>query len=507
MVNSLCLAQINKLFSSLSFSDKSEPPETKSEVFLVLNNDKDKKCWNLENGLKFKAEDIVDKGLFPEPFDLIKGKVEASFVKQVIPSRKSKIVGTVSKSPSKNDYIGKINDNTFFNAQNFLHKNFRIGDLVECCVVETKYESFLWRAISVEIIQKHSFFYTSPSNHKSSKNTDLATKKTLESLQPALVEKNLSFLEPENLENFVKTGSIFTKYPELLEDLCEKNYVIRFSALLYISEITEKNKINAKKVHNVKLKPLEGSEDTFKLKCANLISQCGTIRNKENIKISKYGCSKKTHVYFGSVEEIDKSTETIHVKLENKNLDTLKPTDKFLMKFCFNRITFKRAHFGMNLSYYDRKDLLFPKQENRKEKCVNREAEKKFKFYNTNLNERQRVAVENIQSSCSKNAYILIGPPGTGKTVTLTELIVQLLRKDPRSRLLVCAPSNNAVDNLCLKLLESKQADGLFTRFNSATRPKDQLPKELLVCSWGKVEEDGRNEETNYNDIFKYFMF
>ena len=249
MINSLCLAQINELFSSLSFSDKNEASETKSEVFLVLNKDKDEKCWNLENGFKFKAEDIVDKGLLPEPFDLIKGKVETNFVKQVVPSRKSKIVGTVSKSPSKNDDIWKINDNTFFNAQTFLHKKFRKGDLVECCVVETKYKSFLWRATSIEIIQKHNFFRTSASKHKSNKKTDLATKYPL----------------PEYLENYVKNGSIVTKYPELSENLCEENYVNRFSALLYISEITEKSKIKAKKVQNVKVKPLENSENIFEI--------------------------------------------------------------------------------------------------------------------------------------------------------------------------------------------------------------------------------------------------
>lgn len=40
------------------------------------------------------------------------------------------------------------------------------------------------------------------------------------------------------------------------------------------------------------------------------------------------------------------------------------------------------------------------------------------------------------------------GPPGTGKTVTIVESIAQILKHDPHAKLLVCAPSNSAVDLL-----------------------------------------------------------
>jgi hypothetical protein len=48
--------------------------------------------------------------------------------------------------------------------------------------------------------------------------------------------------------------------------------------------------------------------------------------------------------------------------------------------------------------------------------------------------------------------YVVFGPPGTGKTVVVVELVLQLLASHPDPRLLVCAPSNSAADVLLARL-------------------------------------------------------
>ncbi|MFK7784281.1 MAG: AAA domain-containing protein [Crocinitomicaceae bacterium] len=68
---------------------------------------------------------------------------------------------------------------------------------------------------------------------------------------------------------------------------------------------------------------------------------------------------------------------------------------------------------------------------------------------NENLNESQRAAVNGILES--EGLTILHGPPGTGKTTTLIEGIVQLIKQG--KRVLVTAPSNAAVDNVAKGLL------------------------------------------------------
>ncbi|GAA5907584.1 hypothetical protein JCM8208_000009 [Rhodotorula glutinis] len=69
-------------------------------------------------------------------------------------------------------------------------------------------------------------------------------------------------------------------------------------------------------------------------------------------------------------------------------------------------------------------------------------------FIDDNLNESQREAVEFALSS--EEVALLWGPPGTGKTHTLVEIIRQLVQSG--KRVLVCGASNLAVDNILARL-------------------------------------------------------
>ncbi|KAH8321921.1 hypothetical protein KR067_009822, partial [Drosophila pandora] len=70
-------------------------------------------------------------------------------------------------------------------------------------------------------------------------------------------------------------------------------------------------------------------------------------------------------------------------------------------------------------------------------------------------NEEQMQAVQRIVAGPSlQGPYIVFGPPGTGKTTTIVEAILQLRLQQPRSRILVTAGSNSACDTIALKLCE-----------------------------------------------------
>lgn len=78
--------------------------------------------------------------------------------------------------------------------------------------------------------------------------------------------------------------------------------------------------------------------------------------------------------------------------------------------------------------------------------------DEKIEFENKNLNASQQKAV--IATIQNEYLSIVHGPPGTGKTTTLIESIVQLVKRG--KRILVTAPSNAAVDHIAKGLLKGE---------------------------------------------------
>ena len=111
---------------------------------------------------------------------------------------------------------------------------------------------------------------------------------------------------------------------------------------------------------------------------------------------------------------------------------------------------------------------------------------KKVEFLSNNLNEYQKQAIEFCMRT--KEIGLIHGPPGTGKTTTIAELIVQLIKNG--QKLLVLAPSNIAVDNIVEKLLNYKNK-GLYEDIEICRlgHPARFLESSLEVCLDSKIED------------------
>ncbi|XP_035741515.1 probable RNA helicase armi isoform X2 [Vespa mandarinia] len=128
-------------------------------------------------------------------------------------------------------------------------------------------------------------------------------------------------------------------------------------------------------------------------------------------------------------------------------------------------------------------------------KCISQIKKRKLIWFNKNLNYYQKEAVKNILKGLARPLpYVIFGPPGTGKTVTLCETILQLLTILPESRLLIATPSNSSANLILERLLDSKiLKPGDVVRLIAHHCLDDgTIPKKLLpYCATADIAKEG----------------
>eukprot|EP00899_Mesostigma_viride_P004610 jgi/Mesvir1/1414/Mv14413-RA.1 len=185
---------------------------------------------------------------------------------------------------------------------------------------------------------------------------------------------------------------------------------------------------------------------------------------------------------------------------------------RYNIRFTFNRTSLKRMHQAIQLTQHLPPSLLFeplgghaPLSQQQLQQqgqqggisAAQGVAPALDSLFNRRLNEEQQEAVRKIvaldasaESSHHETpvAFILFGPPGTGKTTTVVEAVLHVLRRAKRhspanaacNKILVCAPSNSACDLLLLKLKSGGVTHLEALRLNAVQRAFDDVPRDLL---------------------------
>ena len=115
--------------------------------------------------------------------------------------------------------------------------------------------------------------------------------------------------------------------------------------------------------------------------------------------------------------------------------------------------------------------------------------EVEFELVDKRLNETQVKAVKRALGA--KDFYLIHGPPGTGKTSTITELIVQLVKQG--KKVLATADSNIAADNILLNL--SKYKELKLVRIGHPARVLEELERYSIFALFEEHEKAAKVRE------------
>jgi helicase MOV-10 len=201
----------------------------------------------------------------------------------------------------------------------------------------------------------------------------------------------------------------------------------------------------------------------------------------------------KDNAYKGYAHRVER--DNVKLKFDRKFHEKCLPGTRAGISFSFRRSSLRLCHQGVAQSVIDPivdasapASLLFPtasdivaSQGLPGDAAQEPVALNSSRLFDRRLNTEQKQAVESILFAKERGQrvpYIIFGPPGTGKTKTVCEAVLQLWRFHS-SKVLVTAPSNTAAD-LLLERLSTALNPREMCRFMAYNRNPSEVKAEVM---------------------------
>lgn len=271
----------------------------------------------------------------------------------------------------------------------------------------------------------------------------------LESINTFLLLIDLEFKNQEKIKESAPGVVYYNKWVEITDKLVNHMFKDKESFFCELGDFQLKREDKNRKIriYNATLLNFETLESKLKD-----ISEKGRVEFILENEVGQY-----YDIRFFS--EIEDNKVEITEKLNDNYIEILKERgivekEVYIKRFPYAEIQQKIAlnnfltsdveNFNIKLAMLSGKNI---------EKVADKDKNKIDEFFNKNLerNIHQRKIVEDVMNS--KDIFYIQGPPGTGKTTVIKEIILQQLKSNPNSNILITSQTNVAVDNV-LKGLE-----------------------------------------------------
>ncbi|KAF5466114.1 hypothetical protein F2P56_016069 [Juglans regia] len=264
------------------------------------------------------------------------------------------------------------------------------------------------------------------------------------------------------------------------EGLTPENYTFFFENLIMMEEIQLEEDMRSYGMEHVALR--KRGKQFLSLVVPGLAERRPSLVQGDHIFVklsSEYG-NDTTPTYQGYIHRVE--ADEVYLKFDSDFHSHHRDGNLYNVQFTYNRINMRRLYQAIEAAEELEMEFLFPSE------CFNgRQIETTpLVPISCNLNPEQMCSIEMILGCKGMPPYVIHGPPGTGKTMTLVETILQVYTTRKDARILVCAPSNSAADHILEKILGEKAAhlqENEIFRLNASSRPyEDITPNIIRFC-------------------------
>jgi len=301
----------------------------------------------------------------------------------------------------------------------------------------------------------------------------------VEELDHYVIKKDRSNIINNNFQDGDTEGEKdeLERCKELLDnDLGKENYRERWELLLHCEERQLETDIRHYDMVDTQMR-FDKARKLFELKVPGLQENRPSVMKGDKILVLCYADKRQYEGYVHVIQE-----ENVLLGFNDRLIKAFVPGMKFDVQFTVSRFPLRNMHRAVILA----KDsgilpTLFPNPVLLADTtnlpsilCYDRKLED---------NPQQFSAVQHIVAGTSGRCpYLIFGPPGTGKTVTMVEAIKQVAKLAPTCHMLACAPSNTAADLLTERLVKHISKRDII-RVHASSRVVDAIPNTVKEVS------------------------